>query len=74
MKHKLIITAHFVSSFLLAQETQPRRPVNFVPYRYEYTVEQLQRLYSENIMKRAATERVLMEEAIKRGAYKADYD
>ena len=59
---------------LLSQDPQPQRPANFVPWRYEYTVEQLQKLYSAELMKKAAAERAAMQVVIDHGPYKANYD
>jgi len=74
MKSVTIVFLLYVSIFLSAQNPQPSRPADFVPYHYRFTVEQLKNKYSDNIMKKAAAERAAMREVIDKGPYKATYE
>lgn len=52
------------------QGVQPRRPENFVPFRYKYTIEQLYEKFSEDLMKRAAEDVKKITAINEKGTYK----
>ncbi|MCA6380964.1 MAG: alpha-L-fucosidase [Cytophagales bacterium] len=62
----------FIQANVLAQtaQEQPKRPVNFQPFRYKYTIEELRDKFSAEMMKKAAEEVKKIEEVNGKGAYK----
>ena len=73
---KKLITAIAAAAVITAsaQGPQPVRPANFTPYKYQYTVEQLSKSYSAEVMNKAKKATAEMETVIKNGPYKANYD
>lgn len=57
------------SSFLTSYERQPKRPDNFEPFEYEYTVAELYEAFSEDMMKRAAADVQALTEINEAGPY-----
>ena len=55
-------------------ERQPRRSANFKPYRYQYSIEELKKDFSERQMARAKNEMAAMQRVIEAGPYKADLE
>lgn len=75
MKTQVIFFICFLPAVLLnAQGPQPRRPENFTPFHFPYTVEKLRNDVSADVMKKAAEARNQMREIIKQGPYKPDPD
>lgn len=52
------------------QSIQPKRPANFEPFRYKYTIEQLYENFSEDMMRRAAEDVISIKEVNEKGPYK----
>ena len=53
-----------------APEVQPRRPANFKPYRYKYTIQELQQKFSDAVMSKAAIEVKEIENVNSKGVFK----
>lgn len=53
-----------------APEVQPMRPANFKPYRYKYSIQDLQQKFSDAVMAKAATEVKEIENVNAKGAFK----
>jgi alpha-L-fucosidase len=69
-KNLLILVAICISQIqVYSQEVQPKRPANFEPFRYKYTIEQLYNNFSEDMMKQAAIEVNNLSEVNKKGPY-----
>jgi alpha-L-fucosidase len=49
---------------------QPKRPADFKPFRYKYTIEQLYANFSEDMMKRAADDMKKLADVNEKGPYK----
>ncbi len=56
------------------QQQQPRRPANFKQYRYQYSIEQLKDNFSQQQIVKAKQAIAEMNDVIKRGPYKADFE
>jgi len=56
------------------QGGQPRRSANFKPYRYQYSIEELKKDFSERQMALAKNEMAAMQRVIEAGPYKADLE
>jgi alpha-L-fucosidase len=59
--------AYTVNSF---SQVQPKRPEGFEPYKYKYSIEQLNEKYSDDMMKRAVVDVKKMTEVNEKGTYK----
>lgn len=57
------------SIYLTSDERQPKRPENFQPFHYEYTIAELYEEFSEDMMKRAAVDVAQMTEVNEAGPY-----
>lgn len=65
-----VVAMTLISLSMSAQQVQPKRPANFKPFRYKYSIEQLHQKYSEDMMRRAAEDVKKMTELNDRGPYK----
>jgi len=59
---------------LQAQEKQPVRPSDYKPFKYQYTIEELSKLYSFQIMEKSKKSIDEMQDVIKQGPFKTDFD
>jgi alpha-L-fucosidase len=57
------------SSFLTSDERQPKRPANFEPFQYEYSIAELYKEFSEDMMQRAAADVQALTEVNDEGTY-----
>lgn len=80
MKHVKVLTIVSICLFIqvngqaqITQE-QPKRPANFQPFQYKYTIEQLRDKFSADIMKKAAEEVKKIEETNTKGVYKPTFE
>lgn len=55
-------------------EPQPKRPANFKPYRYKYTIQQLQERFSDTVMRRAAIEVKNIQDVNAKGEFKPTFE
>jgi alpha-L-fucosidase len=74
----ITITILLLQAQLFAQKTsspnsteqQPKRPADFKPFKYKYTIEQLYKNFSEDLMKKAAADVKKISEVNEKGLYK----
>ena len=74
MNNLLLILFLMTFAGISAQELQPKRPGNYQPFIYEYSVEQLSRMYSEQVMVKSAGSEKEMQDKIKTSPYKLSFD
>ncbi|MBN2092714.1 alpha-L-fucosidase [candidate division KSB1 bacterium] len=70
----LILTLFYLPEFLQAQQIQPKRPQNYQPYRYKYSIEKLQKSYSKSMIKAAKAEMAELIRINNEGRYKASLE
>ncbi len=71
MKKLVLLTFSFAVLMAFAQDTQPKRPADFEPYNYKYTVEELHEQFSGNMITAAKKEIQELEQVNAEGKYKA---
>lgn len=59
------------AKWLTDDPAQPKRPENFKPFRYKYSIEELYENFSEDLMARAEQDRKAMAQVIDNGPYNA---
>lgn len=73
MKKTQILAFLFLSASLTAQDLQPKRPQNFTPYNFRYTIEELYEKFSEQHISDAKQDMDELNEVNEKGVYKPDY-
>lgn len=71
-KEEITNEAKMEDKHLVDNPNQPSRPENFTPFNYKYSTVELYEKFSDDMMKRAAEDRKLLQEVIQNGKYKAD--
>lgn len=73
MKKSLPVILFAITGVVSGQVNQPVRPVNFSPYIYEYSVEDLHRKYSKILMEKAREDSIEIQKVIAHGPFKPDF-